>query len=193
MIETTVAGSGLVRWRLPLYAVLGTFIVFIPIAVGQSSDISLFLYILVAIPIISLFLLIYAVLKKGRRRLSILSLLVVYWAVSVALVANYSAIRDTSRWLVWSHDYKVEILAQPASANGELKHVEWDGWGFPGAGDTTVHLVFDPTDTLSAAAGAIDPANSMAYPARYLLYVVWGAIGAPFGFTPMNGGADGID
>ena len=29
----------------------------------------------------------------------------------------------------WSHRYKVEVLAQPAPANGELKHIEWDGWG----------------------------------------------------------------
>jgi hypothetical protein len=33
-----------------------------------------------------------------------------------------------------------------------MKHIEWDAWGFPGAGYTTVYLVFDPNDSLSAAA-----------------------------------------
>jgi hypothetical protein len=38
---------------------------------------------------------------------------------------------------------KRKVLAQPASANGEFRHVEWDGWGWAGQ-DTTVYLVFDP-------------------------------------------------
>lgn len=42
-------------------------------------------------------------------------------------------------------------MAEPSPENGELKHIEWDGWG--GAGmDTTIYLVFDPTDLLSSAA-----------------------------------------
>src|SRR6202035_4018692 len=57
---------------------------------------------------------------------------------------------DTARWLARSRYYKSEVLAQP-TAVGELKHIEWDGWG--GAGqDTTVYLVYDPTDSLVAAA-----------------------------------------
>ena len=153
MIETVVAGDRF-DWRLLPYAVLGTFIVFVPVAIWTSEGI---FYFIVVAPLISLFLLVYAILKKRRQRLSVLSMLVVYWAVSAALGANYSAIRDTSRWLVRSHDYKAKVLAQPASANGDLKHVEWDGWGFPGAGDTTVYLVFDPTDALSAAARSRRP------------------------------------
>ena len=31
--------------------------------------------------------------------------------------------------------------------------MEWDGWGFAGAGDTTVYLVFDPSDLLLTEAG----------------------------------------
>jgi energy-coupling factor transporter transmembrane protein EcfT len=137
------------NWRLMLYAVLGTFVVFVSVAIWTSEGI---FYLLVVAPIISLFLLIFAKLKKRRQRVSILSMLVVYWAVSAVLVANYSAIRETSRWLVWSRDYKAEVLTQKGSADGQFKHIEWDGWGFPGAGDTTVYLVFDPEDLLAAAA-----------------------------------------
>jgi hypothetical protein len=67
-------------------------------------------------------------------------------------VENYLPVRTVARWLVRSHHYKAEVMVQPNSVNGELKHIEWDGWGFPGAGDTTVYLVFDPTDSLVAAA-----------------------------------------
>ena len=75
----------------------------------------------------------------------------VYLAISALLVVNHSAVRDSARWLLWSRDYKSKVLAQPESTNGELKHVEWDGWGWVGM-DTTVFLVFDPTDSLRAAA-----------------------------------------
>jgi hypothetical protein len=33
-----------------------------------------------------------------------------------------------------------------------LKHIEWDAWGFPGAGNTTVYLVYGPDDYLSTVA-----------------------------------------
>jgi hypothetical protein len=33
-----------------------------------------------------------------------------------------------------------------------LKHIEWDASGFAGVANNTAYLVFDPTDTLSAAA-----------------------------------------
>jgi cell division protein FtsW (lipid II flippase) len=59
-------------------------------------------------------------------------------------------VRNKSRWLTQSRSYKSAVLAQPISPRGELKHVEWDGWGGPGAGDTTVYLVFDPNNSLSS-------------------------------------------
>jgi hypothetical protein len=92
-----------------------------------------------------------AIANNRRRCLSILSMLAIHWAISVPLVKNYSAVRDSARWLVWSRDYKVKVVAQPTSANGELQHIEWDGWGWAGQ-DTVVFLVFDPTDSRAAAA-----------------------------------------
>jgi hypothetical protein len=49
---------------------------------------------------------------------------------------------------------------------GELKHVEWDGWGFPGAGNTDVYLVFDPSDSLAAAAKKHQPGKFDGIPGR---------------------------
>jgi hypothetical protein len=47
--------------------------------------------------------------------------------------------------------YKEKVFAEPISAKGDLKHIEWDGWGMFGQ-DTSVFLVFDPTDSLAMAA-----------------------------------------
>jgi hypothetical protein len=91
---------------------------------------------------------------------AVLGVLVV---TSAVLVWNYSAVRTTARWLVWSRGYKSEVLAQSAPANGELKHIEWDGWGWAGQ-DTTVFLVFDPTDSLSAAARSHQPGKFSGIP-----------------------------
>lgn len=74
----------------------------------------------------------------------------VLFVIAAAIACNLYAIRSEAKWLAWSQNYKAEALAQ-ASTSKELKHLEWDGWGWAGQ-DTTVYLVFDPTDLLSAAA-----------------------------------------
>jgi hypothetical protein len=71
--------------------------------------------------------------------------------ILLAAVIFSAKIQDKVRWVFQSHEYKAKIFALPKPANGLLKHIEWDGWGFPGAGNTVVYLVFDPTDSLSAA------------------------------------------
>ncbi|MGA8102108.1 MAG: hypothetical protein WB869_08140 [Candidatus Acidiferrales bacterium] len=66
-------------WRLPLYALLGTLIVFLPLAISPPSSL---LYIFVVVPIIGILLSVYAVkdaIAKNRRRcLSILSMLAIH-------------------------------------------------------------------------------------------------------------------
>jgi hypothetical protein len=78
-------------------------------------------------------------------------MIVAYCAVSWALSLNAGVLQPIARWFLFSKGYKVQLLAQPESANGMLKHIEWDVWGFPGAGNTTVYLVVDPIDSLSLA------------------------------------------
>ena len=143
------------NWQLPIYAAVGTLIVFLLVVIS-SAVVGKILFQLVAVPIVSLVLIILAILKKGRQRLSVISTLVVFWAVCAPLLANYFAVRDETRWLFWSTGYKAQVLAQPDSAIGELRHVEWDGWGFAG-NDTTAYLVFDPDDSLAAEAKSLSP------------------------------------
>jgi hypothetical protein len=71
--------------------------------------------------------------------------------IVLAAAWQFYVVRSAARWFASSHRYKAEVLAQPASAVGTLKHIQWDGWGWAGQ-DTTVYLVFDPADSLSAAA-----------------------------------------
>jgi hypothetical protein len=75
----------------------------------------------------------------------------VAFVISVAVAWNSYAIRSNARWFARAHRYKSEVLAHP-SVNGQLQHIEWDGWGGAPVGDWTVYLVFDPTDSLSGAA-----------------------------------------
>jgi hypothetical protein len=145
----SVAEEDRFSWRLPLYAAVGTVMVFLPLVIS-SADLGFLFYLFVAIPLVSVVLFTLAVRKKGRQRLSMLSMLVVYWAGSAVLVRNDTALRETARWSLWSRRYKADVLRQPDSASGELRHAEWDGWGFAGAGTTLVYLVFDPSESLAA-------------------------------------------
>jgi hypothetical protein len=140
-------------WRLPFYAAVVALIVFLPIATF-GFNLGILLYIFVVIPIISLIWLVIAiVLACWRNRLlslAILSMLAVYCAVSWGLFKNSLELHTEARWVLLSNKYKPEVLAQPEPKNGELKHVEWDGWGWGGS-DTTAYLVFDPDNSLSSA------------------------------------------
>jgi hypothetical protein len=91
---------------------------------------------------------------------------------SVALVAALAVYgvnnSSTIRWRIWSNSYKAKALAQTASVSGNFKHIEWDGWGWAGQ-DTSVYLVFDPTDSLSAAAQSHKPGTFSGIPCEVFL------------------------
>jgi hypothetical protein len=83
---------------------------------------------------------------------------------ALVLAWNTYTIRTAIRWFAWSRDYKAHVLAQPASATGDLKHIEWDVSGWGPIGPTIVYLVFDPTDSLSAAAQSDHPGRFSGVP-----------------------------
>jgi hypothetical protein len=62
-----------------------------------------------------------------------------------------NVIRPALRWLIWSQQFKAELLAQPVPSNGELRHIVWEETGFAGVANVTVYIVFDPSDALSNA------------------------------------------
>jgi hypothetical protein len=124
-----------------------------------SSDLGAVLCFGIAL-VSALLLFAFGVTKKGQR-LAALLVVMAYVFGAMLLKSNYSLVRDHVRWLFLSGGYKARVLAQPPSE--ELKHAEWDGWGFAGS-DTTVFLVFDPTDSLAVATGALPPVKSRGLP-----------------------------
>jgi hypothetical protein len=154
------------NWRLPLAALLGTPVLFLILAISQSESL---VYLFFVVPIVSIFLIVFAVIsaiaKKKRRCLAILSTLAIFWFLSVPLFKNYLAIRSAARWSIWSNDFKAKVTAQPTPADGNVKHLDWDGWGWGGE-NTEVYLVFDPTDSLSAAANSHQPGKFSGLPCK---------------------------
>ncbi len=138
------------NWKLPLYGALGAVIIVLP-KIVSGNQIGTFLFSVPVAGLTILFLLITAVRTLRSQCLAALLMLAVFCAASLLLFRASDAMRTTGRWLAQSKRYKAAVLTQP-SLNGDLRHVEWDGWGFAGTGDTTEYLVFDPEDSLAGAA-----------------------------------------
>jgi hypothetical protein len=96
--------------------------------------------------------------------LGCVAVVTIWWVV----FGQHSALGTSAKWLARSHQYKAAVLAQPDSTHGELKHVEWDGWGWGGQ-DTNVYLAFDPTDSLSQAASSHQPGKYKGIPCDVFL------------------------
>ena len=52
--------------------------------------------------------------------------------------------------------------------NSLLRRIEWDGWRFPGAGDTVTYLVFDPSERLREASRTGRPGKFPGIPCEVL-------------------------
>jgi len=165
MIEKAYEGDTY-NWRLPLAALLATPVIFLIFAVEQPESL---IYGLFVVPFITILLSLWAmknvIAKRNRRCLAILSMLAIFWLLSVPLFKNYLAVRSSARWLIWSNDFKAKVAAQPTSASGDLKHLDWDGWGWGGE-NTEVYLVFDPSDSLSVAAKSHQPGKFNGLPCK---------------------------
>jgi hypothetical protein len=125
------------------------------------------LYVFILVPLLSLgfavAILIVALRKTRTPHLAVFLMLPVFWVVSWVLLKNTFDLRSAGRWAFARGDYKTKVLAQPAGRRGDLKHVEWDGWGFAGE-DTVAYLVFDPSDALSVAAKSRSPGKFAGIP-----------------------------
>jgi hypothetical protein len=140
------------NWHLPLYAATGALVYILPELI-YGGDFYGLLGAFVIITILSLVGLVAIAAVVGgqpRRSLAMISATVAFFAVLGVLEGYEFRMRTELRWLFRSTDYKSQVLAQEAPANRQLAHIEWDGWGF--ADHTVVYLVFDPRDSLAAAA-----------------------------------------
>jgi hypothetical protein len=112
MVEKTLQPDRF-DWRLPVYAGVGALVFFVPIMIF-GGDMGEFGYIVIAAPIVSFFIVIAAIQTRGvRRRLAVLAMLPIYWAISLGLWSSSRELHTITRWLIWSKDYKAQVLAQP--------------------------------------------------------------------------------
>ena len=169
MIERIYNQQNLI-WSLPLSTALGATILLLSLIV-YSAYASMIYFFLIA-PLTSLGILVllvaFAVDRKRRMCLTLFFALIAFFLVSIPIVRKSDGVRSTLRWLLWSSSFKEEVLARPAPANGGLKHIEWEATGFAGVADNTLYLVFDPSDSLSAAARNHSPGTYKGIPCEVL-------------------------
>ncbi|MGH9716508.1 MAG: hypothetical protein ACRD4R_07250 [Candidatus Acidiferrales bacterium] len=135
-------------WRMPVCGVLAAVLIFVPLLISSSMEVLYWFLILPGLAFLGICVLIYAAMHKD---LWVAVMVPAFFAVSAVMFIGSFAIRTSTRWLLWSGQYKKQVLTVRAPVNGDLKHIEWDGSGFAGT-DTTFFLVFDPTNSLAAAA-----------------------------------------
>jgi hypothetical protein len=142
------------------------------VAIVFTSDIGTLLYLIgVAIVGTLALLLAIALRRGGQQRIVSVAAFGAFLIVTVDVVISQYRIRPHLLWLVSSERYKSEVLANAPAANGELKHVEWngDGWGSGATGDWMGYVVFDPSDSLSAATRNSVPTEYKGIPCKVIL------------------------
>lgn len=133
--------------RLPLTGAVAAVVVALPTLVW-GNDFGAFLGTMVLVAVSVLLLLLVAIVSLRRQALAAGAMLCIFVGLGFCLFKITDRSRTAVGWFLHSRSYKAEVLKQPVSSDGSLKHVEWDGWGLAGGGDTTVYLVNDPTDQL---------------------------------------------
>jgi hypothetical protein len=138
------------------------------VAIVFTSEIGMLLYLIGVATVGALALLLGIALRRGRQSVAAFGAFLI---VTIGMVISQRPIRPHLLWLVWSSRYKSEVLANAAAANGELKHVEWDGdgWGGTPVGDWMGYVVFDPSDSLSAATRHNAPKEYNGIPCKVIL------------------------
>jgi hypothetical protein len=107
---------------------------------------------------------ILGLLANARRTLPSLLTPVIFCAIILVAFQNREAIRDQSRWLLRSNRYKADLQSQAAKDGIRLTHEEWVSTGFAGVANNTVYLVYDPGDSLFAAAKTGGPGRFSGLP-----------------------------
>jgi hypothetical protein len=164
-LDRTAESRSQFDWVTALCVALGASVVFVSLMAYSAYAVFLYFLFIPAIFLTCLVLLVVAAIRKRPREcLSILLTIAAFLGASWVLFKNESTIRPSVRWLLWSRQFKAEVLALPAPVNGELRHVEWEATGFAGVANVAVYLVFDPTDSLAAAAKRHSPGKFAGIP-----------------------------
>ncbi len=138
-------------WQMSLYAVVAAVLVMLLSFVYASDPVLDYLFFLVPTVCLAILALLLVIVfsKRTRRNLSMLLAAVMFLLVAGAMLKTQEVVRSSFRWRLWSQRMKAQVLAQPSAPNEQLKHIEWDGWGWGPVGDWTAYIVYDPTDSLA--------------------------------------------
>ncbi len=153
-LRLSVMATERFNWHLPFYGAIGAIVAFSANLVA-NADVGMLLYLFVAIPLVTLVLIVAAMLtydRQDRQTLAVVSMFTVYCLVTWGIRRSGSDLRDVGRWFFGERHYKAEVLAQPISSNG-LRHWEWEASGFAGVANRSVYVVFDPADSLKRDVG----------------------------------------
>jgi hypothetical protein len=151
-------------WRKPLVSAAGGILVSLLLTLC-GNDIGVILYAAAVAFLGSVAVLLIVVFRKSQRDwVMALAVVAAFVIVTAGLLMNYDQLRPALRWALWSQRYKRQVLAQATTAQGQLKHFEWDVSGWGPTGPTVVYVVFDPADSLSAAAKSHTPGQFSGIP-----------------------------
>jgi hypothetical protein len=116
-----------------------------------SPSFGIFILLLCVAPIVSLIFIALAIWAGRRTLIGLGSILLACLAATYVIGHSGDLLRSETRWWSARGTWKQRVLAQQ-EVPGQLKHLDWDGWGFA-AQDTEVYLVYDPSDGLRNAIG----------------------------------------
>jgi hypothetical protein len=137
-------------WRFPMLSAIAALVSYIPLLYAKSFDLESigYLFILVLLTIVfGIGILLRRILLKRWVNLTSIFTVLAFLGVSTGMFFSTEHLRPWARWLVASGRYTSLVLQQEPDRQTGLRFVEWDAWGWAGM-DTSVELVYDPTDTL---------------------------------------------
>ena len=138
-------------WCLPSAGALAAFILYIPFLYAKSFDLESIGYILLLLLLtvaLAIGILVRRIVSKQWVSGASVFAAFAFLGVSISLFFATTHLRPWARWLVASGRYTSLVLQQEPDPQTGLRYIEWDGWGWAGM-DTSVDLVYDPTDTLA--------------------------------------------
>ncbi len=166
MIQQTTP-SAWYNWRKPAYFAAAWFVFWFLLMASGGMDAIFFIGFFVILPILSIGLVLIGVLivaavnrPDRRHALRILVWLVTLWGIPLSVYryewSHPFAVSEKVRWLARSETYKRDFQLESSSANGELRHTDWDMKG-PAFAAIYTYLVFDPSNSLASAALSHQP------------------------------------
>lgn len=137
-------------WTQPLIGALAAFVFYLPFLYLKRFDLESLVYLLAVTVVtfaIGIGVIARRIIVKRWASRRFLVAVAAFCAVTILMFWRTEGLRPWARWLVASERYKQAVLRQAPGRQSGLRHIEWDGWGWAGM-DTSVELVYDPTDSL---------------------------------------------